>query len=67
MKKLALARGDAMVSDEPEPTFDVARLRTSMLNKENWLPLKQDWIDLMDAKLKTTVGRFEKAIENHNT
>ena len=65
-KKLAIARGEAVVSDEPEPTFDVAKLRTSMLYVENWLPLKQEWLDIMDAKLHTTHGRFEKAIEEHN-
>ena len=55
-----------MVADEPEPTFDVAKLRTSMLSVENWLPLKQEWLDIMDAKLNATHGRFQKAIEEHN-
>ena len=61
-----MARGEAVVSDEPAPIFDVAKLRTSMLSVENWLPLKQEWLDIMDATLKTTHGRFQKAIEEHN-
>ena len=55
-----------MVADEPEPTFDVAKLRTSMLSVDNWLSLKQEWLDIMDAKLNATHGRFQKAIEEHN-
>ena len=65
-KRLSSARGEAVVSDEPTPIFDVAELRTSMLSVENWLPLKQEWLDIMDATLKTTHGRFQQAIEEHN-
>ena len=65
-KKLAIARGEVMVSDEPEPTFDVSKLKTSMLSVENWLPLKQEWLDMMDAKLNTTHCRFRQAVEEHD-
>ena len=34
-KKLAIALGEATVSDEPEPTLDMAKLKTSMLSVEN--------------------------------
>ena len=55
-----------MKSDAPEPIFDVTKLKTSMLSVENWLPLKQEWIDLLDAKLKSTHTRFEMAVAEHN-
>jgi len=44
----------------------MAKLKTSMLTAENWLALKQDWIDLMNAKLNTTHSQFQMAMEEHN-
>ena len=65
-KKRAVARGEIIASNDPEPTFDMAKLKTSMLTADNLLPLKQDWIDLMDAKLKSTHRRFEMAVAERN-
>ena len=55
-----------MVAHTPEPTFDMTKLKTSMLTAENWLALKQDWIDFMNAKLNTKHSQFQMAMEEHN-